>query len=366
MTSYAFFASAVLMLAPLARADDRASDRALAGIQVYADSDGLTVVHPSATAAARVADETRIEARYDADVITAATIDVRTSASVRPFEEVRHGGRLAVTQELSRALALGGAYALSVAPDHQSHTLGVSVSGEDEPRAHRLEADLRGAYESVGRAGDRAPRGEVIALGGGLGWASVLARWLVLDLGAALEWRHGYLESPYRFVTVLGDAQEALRVPEQVPDDRVRASIRARLRAALGDHLFARASYRLHGDDWGIVGHTVELTASVQLARGWIASLGGRLLVQRGATFYQGTYVTLPELPLHRTRDRELAPGFAAAALVSLDAHLFDLPERFRFIARVRAEVLYHRFLDTPALPERTGVILGLTLGVER
>lgn len=352
----------VTAIASLARADDRLT----AGTYVYTDSDGLTVVHPSASASARLGEETRVEARYDADVITAATIDVRTSASVRPFEEVRHGASVGATQELGRTVSIAGSYALSIAPDHQAHGLGLGARVDDDDRVHRLAIDLRGAYESVGRAGDLFPTGEVLALGGALAWTSVLASWLVLDVEGALEWRHGYLESPYRFVTLLGPRQQMVRVPEEVPDDRARAAVGARLRAALTDHVFARASYRLHGDDWGIVGHTIELGGSAQLARGWIASIGGRLLVQRGASFYRGTYETLPALPMLRTRDRELAPSFSAAALVGLEALLADLPEGFRLVARARGELLYHRFFDTPLLPERVGVIAGLTLSVER
>ncbi len=355
-------AALVLALASLARADDRAS----AGTYVYTDSDGLTVVHPSATASARLGEDTRAEVGYDADVITAATVDVRTSASVRPFEEVRHGARLGASHDLARTVSIAGSYALSIAPDHEAHGLGLGARLEDDDRNHRLAIDLRGAFERVGRAGDLAPTGEVLALGGALVWTSVVSSWLVVDLEGALEWRHGYLESPYRFVTILGADRQSVRVPEEVPDDRARAAVGARLRAALTDSIFARARYRLHGDDWGVVGHTVELEGSAQLARGWIVSAGGRLLVQRGASFYRGSYATLPELPLYRTRDRELAPGFAAAAGVGLEGLLAELPEGFRLVARARGELLYHRFFDTPLLPERVGVVAGLTLSAER
>ncbi len=352
----------VLALASLARADDRAAT----GAFVYTDSDGLTVVHPSAAASARVSEETRVEARYDADVISAATVDVRTSASVRPFEEVRHGASLAVAHELARTLSIEGSYALSISPDHQSHGVGVGGVVEDDERTHRLALDLRGAYESVGRAGDLAPTGEVLALGAALAWTSVIASWLRLDLEGALEWRHGYLESPYRFVTIVGEGAQTVRVPEEVPDDRVRAAAGVRLRAALSDSVFARASYRLHGDGWGVLGHAVEVLGSVELARGWIASVGARILVQRGASFYRGSYASWPDVPALRTRDRELAPGFSGALTAGLEGRLAELPEGFRLVARARGELLYFRFFDTPLLPERVGVVAGLTLAAER
>lgn len=355
-------AMAVAMLPLLARADDRAS----AGTYVYTSSDGLTVIHPSAAASFDLSEDTRIDARYDADVVSAATVDVRTSASIRPFEETRHGGSLALTQALARTAQLAGSYALSISPDYQSHTFGVGGRLEDDVRIHRVGLDLRGAYESVGRAGDLAPAGEALALGGSASWTGVLATWLVADVGAALEWRHGYLESPYRFVAIYGVGSQSVRVPESVPDDRVRAAISAQLRAALADAVFARASYRLHGDDWGIVGHTVDLSFTFELARGWLLTAGGSFLVQRGASFYRGVYPTLPMLPQYRTRDRELAPGFAASAIVALEAPIVDLPEGFRLLVRARAELIERRYFDTPLLPERIDVSTGLTLSAER
>ena len=99
-----------LALVAILVAPARAQDHATAAIFVHADDDQLTVVHPSASARATV-DRTAITARYDADVITSATIDVRTSASVRPFEETRHGLGLEGETSLSRAVAARAALA---------------------------------------------------------------------------------------------------------------------------------------------------------------------------------------------------------------------------------------------------------------
>ena len=353
--------SIALGTAAFARADDRAS----VSTSVYTDSDGLTVVHPSASGTIDEG-ETRVDLRYDADVISAATVDVRTSASVRPFEEVRNVGSIGVAQTVERTVELGGDYALSISPDHQSHSLGARARAEDDARIHRFGIDLRGAYESVGRAGDPAPTGEQLALGLAVAWTGVLTSWLVADLSAALEWRHGYLESPYRFVTIWGDGAQLVRVPEDVPDDRVRGAITAALRAALADRAFARASYRLHADDWGIVGHTVELEATFEPVDDWLVAIGGRILVQRGASFYDGTYRTLPELPIFRTRDRELASSASGAVFLRTEVPLAELPEGWRLFARARAELLYFRYFGTPLLPERLGLVTGLTLAVER
>ena len=364
MTPSAIAIALSLSIVPLwARADDE--DRAALSTYVYSDSDGLTVVHPSASGVLHVTPELRLDARYDADVISSATIDVRTSASVRPFEEVRHGGRVGAMLELARTLRAGASYQLSWSPDYQAHSLGLSGRAEDDERVLSLGLDLRASHDVVGRAGDPSPSGEASALGAALTGSSVIASWLVLDASLALEWQHGYLESPYRLVWIRGLDQERVVVSEQVPDDRVRTALSMGLRAALDPRVFVRAGYRLHADDWGVLGHTVELRASLEPHEDWLVTLQSRLLIQRGASFYQGTYATLPAVPLWRTRDRELAPSHATSIIAIVDWRFLREGELSVHVS-ARGELLYHRYLDTPLLPERVGAVTGLALTLVR
>lgn len=337
-----------------------ADERVTASTHVYTDDDRLTVVHPAVRASVDIDPETRVDAAYEADIISAATIDVRTSASVRPFQETRHGGRAALTRALARTVSLGGGYGFSYTPDYQSHSGQLRLQVEDDSRIHMVTIGLQGAHNAIGRVGDPSPEGELVSLGLGATWAVVLARWLVVDASLALEWRSGYQENPYRFVAIHGPGQQRVFVPEAVPDERTRGAASLRLRAALTDEVFARASYRFHADDWGIAGHTVRLEATYAPLPELSFTVAGRILVQRAASFYSGHYESRG-VPLLRTRDRELA----AAAMGGGGIHA-----RWRFLrvdevelsVGARVEVLHYRYFDTPLLPERNALVTGLTL----
>ncbi|MCB9598455.1 MAG: DUF3570 domain-containing protein [Sandaracinaceae bacterium] len=342
----------------------RADDRVGAGITYHTDTDGLTVTHPAASARIAAGEDVHVSAGYQADVISAATVDVRTAASSRPFEEVRHGADAGVDVALARLTTLSAGYALSVSPDYLSNALSVSLRHELDDRRHALTFALSGAHDSVGRFGDPAPTGEALTLAASARWAIVLSRDAVVDLGGAVEHRRGYMESPYRFVTVAG-AGSQVRLPEEVPDERWRFAVGGGLRWAIAEPFYVRASYRLHADDWGVLGHTVTVSGHLAPAPGWLVTVSGRSLAQRGATFYSGAYATLPDIPVLRTRDRTLAPHWSLAA--EADVRIpFARVGGFDLGARVRGAVLWHRYFDTPLLPERTSFQASLTLIAER
>ncbi len=350
----------LLVVAAPARADDRVS----AGATYLTDTDGLTVVHPAVSARVGLSEDVHVSGGYDADVISAATVDVRTSASVRPFEETRHGGRAGVDVALAQLTTLSAAYALSASPDYTSNALSLRLQHEDDARVHAWAFGLGGAWDAIGRIGDPGPTGDAFALAATLRWTVVLSRLAVADLGGALEHQRGYLESPYRFVTVAGGGSQ-VRLPEEVPDERWRGAISAGLRWAIAEPLYVRAGYRLHADDWGVLGHTVELAGHLAPARGWLVSLRGEALVQRGASFYSGAYATLPAIPVLRTRDRTISPHHAISG--GLDVRIpLAVVEGFELAAQVRAQLIWHRYLDTPLLPERTTVLASVALVAER
>jgi len=353
-------AVAAVTLCGVARADDRVS----VGTTVHTDSDELLVVHPAATARIELPEEVHLSAGYQADVISAATIDVRTAASTRPFEEVRHGASAGVELAPGRLTTLTASYSLSVSPDYLSNALSLRLAQEDDTRTHTFTVGLAGAHDSVGRVGDPRPTGDAFGVALSARWAMVLCPEAVADVGAAVEHQRGFLESPYRFVTV-GGAGSQVRLPEEVPDLRWRGAVRAGLRWALAAPLFVRAQYRLHVDDWGVLGHTFDVAGHLAPGPGWRIMFGGSSLAQRGATFYSGRYATLPDVPVLRTRDRTLAPHWTLTGRLGVRVP-FARVGGFELGARVHARVDWHRYFDTPVLPERTSLSVGPALLAER
>lgn len=359
-------ALALTMLLALGSLTARADTRYATSLHGYTDSDSLEVLHPRVSARTDV-DDTTLGLSWDADIISAATIDVRSSASPRGFEEMRNGATLDIDHTLSSTVRLGASGTGSLSPDYDSATGSAHLSLEDAQHIHRVALTGTGSWSSVGRVGDQHPTGEAWAAGGALAWTWILSASLVLDVAAAMEHAHGYLESPYRFVSIYdrNDPLARVGVPESVPDDRTRGSARVGLRLALSDQVFVRGSYRLHADDWGVLGHTVLGTLTYEPIPELRASLDVRYLGQRGASFYSGHYATLPTVPDLRTRDRELAPMSTMAAGLRLEVdvgHIDDL--RVTLLGNV--ELAYTRYIDTPLLPERTAFTAGLGVALTR
>lgn len=359
-------AALVAVLASLA-VDARADGRAAVGGHYYLDSDQLEVWHPHATVRLDATDELALRAAYDADVVSAATIDVRTSASTRAFTEARHGFGADLLHSPNSTLRWGVGGSSSFSPDYESGTTGLNVAIEDDGRVHTFSAALTGSYASVGRRGDQTRTGELWAAGLSLAWGVVLSPEIVLDVSAAGELQSGYLESPYRMVSIYeaGDPTARVAIPEAVPDLRLRGALRTRLRIAPEDEVFLRGSYRLHADDWGVLGHTVEAEVTLAPIRELSITLSFRFLGQLAATFYRGRYESLPLLPELRTRDRELAAQSQLGGGLVVELMLPPVLDGDLGVF-LRGEITHARLYDTPLLPERLSGIVGVGLSFRR
>lgn len=350
------------LLATLARADERV---AVDG-HYYLDSDQLEVWHPHASVGVDVDEETRLVASYDADVISAATVDLRTAASPRGFRETRHGVGAELTLSPEPTLRCGVGASGSFSPDFASGTIAGRLVLEDDARVHALTMSVAASYAGVGRIGDQAPSGESGGAGGVLSWTAVVSEALVLDVSAAADVAWGYLESPYRYVTVYDAFSPAtVAVPESMPDQRVRGAMRVRARVAPTDEVFLRGAYRFHVDDWAVLGHTAEVGVSVEPVSALLISVDGRWVGQRAASFYLGRYETLPLVPDNRTRDRELAGASTLSLALRVDVELplvlDGVPTFF-----VRGELQHARLFDTWLLPERFAGVVGVGLTLAR
>lgn len=343
---------------PAAHAQEDAPARASVSLHGYVDDDGLTVWHPSASASA--GGRWRARATYDADVITAATVDVRTSASVRPFHETRHGLALGLAGTLARGRVLDVRASTSQSPDYRSVTVGSAFTFEDETRRDTVRLSIDGSLASVGRAGDPDPVGALGSVGASLAWSRVLSPRWIADLALAGELLRGVQESPYRFVRV-GEGLQRLAVAEAVPNARHRVALGVGVRAALASYAFARARLRMHADDWGVRGYVLEPELVFALGPSLELSLAGALGAQHGARFRRGSYASGTEVPRWRTHDRELASGFHGRAQLGLRWRFLE-GEHATLAVSARGGFDRHRFLDTPLLPRRTAALFGLSL----
>lgn len=296
-------------------------DSAVARVHGYFDDDGLTVWSPQATARAHVAGDVSAEAGWTADVITAATVDVRTAASPRAgFQETRHELHAGPRWEFRPGASAQATYTYSTEPDYTAHVLSAGLSQELLHRRLTLGGVYRFLTDTVGRVGEPGFEESLRGHGGDLSASAVLDRRTVLGATYSLQRLDGFQASPYRFVPIHDEAGEVrASLPELTPDGRSRHAVSLHARRALGWRAYAVGLVRFYRDSWEVQSHTGE--AEVSRAVGSHASIGLRTrgYSQQGAGFYEARYSTFPMLPRYRTADKKLARNRSAMLGIRAD-----------------------------------------------
>lgn len=253
---------------------ERAHAQVMAGSSVYVrtDTDKTTVIAPRWHVGAPVADRTRVDFVYTADVWTSASIDIRTSASKRPVTEQRDEINTTVTQEWDD-FSLSGTYRYSHEYDYQSHGGTLSGSYAMAEKSTTLDFRLGATFDAVGRAGDQNFDRNVRNTNLRLGLTQLIDQNTFVQAAYEIMDSNGFNSSAYRYVgfgTSDGLCKEQpdkmYCVPERNPNDRMKHAIVASARRALGENFSLGLGYRFYLDNWAVSSHT----GTVEL--GWLAS----------------------------------------------------------------------------------------------
>ncbi len=350
---------ALLALTPagLARAQPADDPAASATLRVYADDDHVTVVSPSAMVRAAAAPGVAVTIDSTVDAVSAASVDVMTSASPRAVSEQRI------------ELGIAGTYRSEHGPTWL--TLGLRGSHENDYEAIRARLGARrelaqrnaaleltyvfgadvahSAMDPTFRATRTSHELMVTA-------SQVLGPRSVADLIGHATVAAGYHASPYRDVLVGQPSSPlALRVPEATPHTRISGALAARLRWAVAARWATAATYRYYRDDWSIDSHTATAEIHRQLGRGWLVGVLARGYLQGRASFYRPRYDDTMTVPTLRTRDRTLGAMRSAHAAATLDVPV-DEDERWHVVASLG--VVRWWFLDFPAQADRDALLV--------
>ena len=337
-------------------------DRSAGWLSVYTDDDGLTVWSPQVGARVEVGDDLEAEVGYDADIISAATVDLVTAASPRGYDEVRHGAIVGVSYEPWQGASVGVSYLPSTEPDYASHALVGSVSQEWHERTVTTALSYRYNADSVGRAGDsRSSWKSLEAHGVRAEVAWVIDRTTLAQLSYELNLRNGFMASPYRFVSVhwLEPTQTVVSVPEQVPDSRSVHALAFGLRRAFTSRWFGSYSYRIYADTWQVVSHTAEVGIDhVLLSDDLVLGIAVRGYAQSAAEFYRRRYVAaVATLPRYRAADKMLASSWSLLPSARGEYDLGPVGPLDPLSVTVKVGVYDQHFLDFDPLPARRGFI---------
>ncbi|MBI4815357.1 MAG: DUF3570 domain-containing protein [Deltaproteobacteria bacterium] len=349
-------------------------------VAVYSDDDGLTVVTPIVSVKQKIFDATEIGVEYDADILTAATVDVRTSATGK-FKEVRHGVAVSGTQRVgSWDTDLSASAAYSHEADYRSITLGGGFSSELIEKNLTVGAGYSFVDNEVGRSGtpfdNFSDSSHIHAASVSI--TQIVSKRSFVQLSGSLIGSFGYQASVYRFVPIFlagtvdpstigeaslldGTARPVMRPAERLPGRRFRGAGVARINQQFDSGTTLAADYRLYGDDWGVTSHTVSLAAYQHLPLGLTLRLRNRLYLQNPADFVAPVTMvdSLGALPEYYTTDRELGDFWYDLAGLKLTLELArgSLFERATF--DLGLDMQYTRYASFPYLAERTAWIWG-------
>jgi hypothetical protein len=351
---------ALAALAAPARAEQA---DATATMRVYADDDHVTVVSPAASANASLGAQTRVALDVVVDVVSAASVDVLTSASPGPVRERRVESGVVLTRRLPWGAATTVALGARGSHERDYLALGAHVGARAELAERNTTVEVRYEVErdAVGSVVDAAFARRRVGHRLSVTMSQLLDDRTVLDVIGDGTIATGYHASPYRRVALerLG-WPVPLYVDEVTPRARRSVAIAARVRRQVAATWFATSTYRFVVDDWALSSHTATLELRHPLGARFLVGAAVRGYVQGGAAFYRGAYVLDGGAPPPlRTRDRTLGPMRDVAATLTVDRAL-DADARWHLV--LAGGVLAAWFLDNPAQASRRAVTSTLTL----
>jgi hypothetical protein len=352
----------------------------------YTDTDHITVLTPSIAASIEnVTQGASMHAAYLLDVVSAASVDIVSTASKR-WTEARHEGSLGVDYKPHNfGVSLGGS--ISSEPDYVSYGFGALVSYDFDEKNTTLTFGYGYSHDTAGRAGTPvAIFSRVLERGtfnGSL--TQVVDRSTVVSFTGDVVVETGDQSKVYRYIPMFSP-QEALQVPngasiayvnanrlperplEQLPLERRRFALTSRL-AHRFDESTLRLEERLYADTWAAAASTTDVR--------WIFDFGKRMALwphvrfhsQKAVDFWQRAYVSGPapgwDLPEYRTGDRELGPLWTMDGGAGVRFFLGSKAEPRAWALTLQGDLMYTSYLSDLYLTGRTAGVGSMMLETE-
>ena len=373
----------LLLVTTPTRAAPAAPDvHASSDVTGYADSDHVFVVTPSiGGSVAQPSAGWSVGGRYLVDVVSAASVDIVSTAS-RRWEEVRHAGSVDAAYKPGAFGVLASA-AVSSEPDYQSFSGGAAITQDVFDKSVTWLLGLTYGHDVAGRTGtpfsvfshplDKGGAKAALTL--------VLGPATILSVGGDVMIESGDSSKVYRYVPMFAPGTSLPRGAsiglvtstrlsdrplEQLPSSRDRYAL-----SALLAHRFREATLRfdqrVYVDSWGLKATTTDVRYRYDLSRRVEIGPHVRVHAQTSVDFWQRVYVMRPgfDFPALRTGDRELGPlvnltgGGAIRVGVGGDAH----PKSW--VLGFDLNLTSSQFLDDLYITQRTSAIAAVSLEAE-
>jgi hypothetical protein len=362
---------------------------------LYSDSD-QTLVWRALGAIAGGWGHWTLRSSFTADVVSSASIDVRSSAALSKIDVTTSAsGRSSVSggkmsdRRLAPTLGLGW-------NDGRGHAISLNAAYANEKDYNSIGGGLNGSFDLVGRTLtllgglsftqnwigstlDPTFAEKMHALGWTGGAAYVLTRLDAIRLRYDGTYANGYQASPYRTVrfgdwtTTAGANQQIIfggtigsadGLAEKLPDTRIRHALVGEWVHSFLAGLALHTEARLATDTWGVqsVSAGVELRGAVSR---WRVRAGYRFYAQSGADFYQPKYLLDPSNYSFYTSDKELSREYGHVASLGISRVLRppSHPGAVPLLLDLTATYMHYDYPDFVLLRSRDSgfVELGLT-----
>jgi hypothetical protein len=357
--------------------------RASVEVSGYHDTDHVNVASP--TIAASVADPIEgwsIGARYLVDAVSAASVDIVSSASPN-WTELRHVASGSVTYKPHDfGIDFGGG--VSREPDYLAIGLGGTLTLDllDKNLIAMVGYTYGNETAGIGTTPFSVFSRKLLKNGLRAGFTLVADPATTLDLVGEGIFERGDQSKPYRFIPLFAPGMGArvpvgasvddvnaqrlsMRPADQLPLERNRFAATGRLA-----HRFAGSALhmeeRAYSDDWGLLASTTDLRYVIDVGRSAFIWPHLRAHVQSGVSFWQRAYEADVGpaggigVPLLRTGDRELGPLNSWTAGAGLRLRLGTT-----WTTTLQGDAVFTRYHDALYITQRTAFFAAVTLDAE-
>ncbi|HVY47826.1 MAG TPA: DUF3570 domain-containing protein [Minicystis sp.] len=349
-------------------------------MSVYKDTDAVTVVTP--TLAGRVENplsEWSVGARWLVDVVSAASVDIVSTAS-RRWREVRNEGDFDASAKFGD-VGISGSGSVSSEPDYFAWAAGGNVSIDLAQKNVTLLGGYTYGRDTIGRSGtpfDVFSRiVETHTVNAAL--TVVVNKDTLLGFIGDLAFQEGDSSKPYRYIPMF-TRSVAAKIPagasidlvnkeriferplEQLPTSRDYGSLTVRL-AKRFTTTTVRLSERLYRDTWGLSASTTDFKPIFDLGERVAFWPHARFHAQAPVAFWQRAYTAefTPGgkwvLPRFRTGDRELGPLTGVTGGMGFQFKIGPNDAPADLSLTVEGETIWTKYLDDLYITDRVSAL---------
>ncbi|WP_370519492.1 DUF3570 domain-containing protein [Alcanivorax sp. DP30] len=267
------------------------------------DGGGMEIAGPSVLVRKSFADKVAVSANYYVDEVSAASIDVVTSAS--PYSEKRTEKSVGVDYLHGKSI-YSLSYGVSKENDFEANSAHFDLSQDFFGDLTTLRLGYSLGKDEVFRSGDNTFSDEADRQHFRIGLSQVLTRDLVASLGHELITDEGYLNNPYRSVRYLNSGGGYSFQPERYPRTRTSEATTLGLSYYLPWRAGLHGEYRVYSDSWGIDANSWQLKLIQPLGQRWTLESRYRRYEQGQADFYSDLF-PFRDASNFLARDKELS-----------------------------------------------------------